>query len=251
MDRMLGVFRLFFGGQPSSDCSLNKAVDRDAAGTRFRQRVAAQRPDGRVERGLVRQLFGEEVAGDALRGVEGAAGQQRLRRAGAGLTLPEPVQRQLQGHGHRPAVARLRPLFTVEGCPARLKALQVVGEEAAGLAHEGGGLGQRQRQVAQGLGQPTRLSRVPHLQPQLQRLDGARPRQGPDLDRLGERGPVGVAGGDEHVAGVPPRHVGLDVLAALGIVEDQQPAACLRGAEPAEDGSGAGALVGIARLGQS
>jgi hypothetical protein len=48
---------------------------------------------------------------------------------------------------------------------------------------------------------------------------------------------------------VPARDVGLDNFSTLGVVEDQQPAQV--GLQPAEDGGGPGALVGIGGLGQA
>ena len=142
------------------------------AGVGLDQRVAPERPDRLIERRVVGELVGEQVAGDAVGGVEGAAGQQPLRRAGALLTSPEPVQRQRQGRGDRPAVAGLRPLVALELGPAGPEPLQVIGEGDAGLADERGGLRQGQRQVAQRLGEPVGLGRVARFQAAPQERDG-------------------------------------------------------------------------------
>ncbi|NYD44945.1 hypothetical protein BJY14_000928 [Actinomadura luteofluorescens] len=127
--------------------------------------------------------------------------------------------RQLVGHerGVGQQLGRLLVLLPEE--------LEVLVDRHAGLGEPDSGLGDRQRKVAEHLGELVRLG-VGELGPaEAEQGLALLPGEDVDLQGAGDLRPLLVAGGDKDLARAVGREEVADVLEFLGVVEDQQPVA--------------------------
>jgi hypothetical protein len=215
-------------GEGVGDDRLGEAVQQQTLGTGTGETELPENPGRREEtRGIrVSQRRGPLLG----RRVEEPLDRHRLGREqrahpdhgqchGVGLGQPLQGQRDRPGQGHG-----------VPGGPALLQRAQgVVAEHREVQAHgyssardEPGRLGEREGEVAEGVGQLVGLLLGhPGLAPQ----EGDRLGPGEDVDLDGRRhpGPVPVARGDDHVALAAGEPLA-EVVGPDGVVEDQQPA---------------------------
>ena len=260
------------GGQLVEEHGLDEAVDGvgPGLGVAAHEGVAGQRGEELVERMVAAGRGGEgrgerlaelggplqdQLVGDGVGGEEGAEAEQRDGRGrcrGDGVEAALPGRADGLGILARDGahlVQQLQPQGAVGG--------EIDGERLLVLDHVGGGLLQRQRQVAQLTGEGPRrvlLGGVERplaaraLPEELQRLVGRQDRQ---PDRLADAQDVEVVRprGEQDVAPGVGGQVGLDQGGVVGVVEDQQVARLA--AEPAADGRGHLVAVAFVLLGQA
>ena len=178
------------------------------------------------------------VAGDLVRGQEGAQGEQVGR--GRGL-LAEPVEGELPGHRDGRVVRVGHPRAFPQGRVRAVEQLAVVVDGAAGALDVGGRVLEGERVVAQLAGQGVGAGLVVQARAPEQEAHRFLARPHLDGQRRGDPAPGGIARGQDHVPCRPARQV----VAQLGwlrrVVEHEQPAAVAL--EPPADGLDDEALV--------
>ncbi len=251
-DRELGPPAPLALREPVAHRRLHQAVHREGVVVGVDQRRAAERLDGVVEGERVAQrrrqrrreegsAAAQRVPRDVVRGEERAQGQELAGRGRARLRIAEgDVPGGRHGGG---AVALGAPLHQLRAPLAEPG--QVLADAGARLIDVGGRLRQRQRQIAERLGELARvrllvLPGAAAVEEQLHRLAAA---HGAQRQRQRHAAPGRVARGDEDVAHGVAGEVALHVLRIAGAVEDDEPALVVR--EPVPHRLHGGVLVGL------
>ncbi len=130
-----------------------------------------------------------------------------------------------------------------------LEELEVEVDRRARLFHVRGGLRERERQIAQRLGEQLGGAVVAAAAAAEEERDRVLAREPAQRDGDREAAPARVARGDDHVARARRRQVRRHVRGLARAVEDQQPAAVL--GEPAARGLHGEALIGLGARAQA